>query len=53
MATPPPSTPDTAPAVVVSALAGTSCGRSQVCGSPADNAESTNRLTENTASPAR
>ncbi len=53
MATPPPSTPATEPAVVLSALAGTSSARSQVCGRPAESADSTNRLAENTASPAR
>jgi hypothetical protein len=52
IATPPPITPATAPDVVDSALADTSEGSSVVCGRAAESADRTNRLTENTSSPA-
>jgi hypothetical protein len=52
IAAPPPRTEEIAPAVVDSAFADTSEGSSVVCGSAADSADSTNRLTENTSSPA-
>jgi hypothetical protein len=42
----------TAPDVVDRALAGTSVAGSVVCGSAADSADSRNRLTAKTASPA-